>query len=158
MSLDIFLKVDGIPGESHDRAHADEMDVVSFTWGAANAGSGDTGGGGGGAGKVQIRTLDVVKRIDKASPKLFLSCASGQHIKQCILAARGTGASFEFMSVKLTDCVIASFTDSGSHDAGTAQETVGIGFAKLDFGHSGCVAEGMGDALTEGWREFHGLG
>jgi len=132
MSLDIFLKVDGVPGESHDRAHADEIDVVSFTWGASNAGGSSTGGGGG-AGKVQTDALDIVKRIDKASPKLFLSCASGQHIKQCILAARGTGASSDFMSVKLFDCVIASLIDSGSHDAGTAQETVGIGFAKIVF-------------------------
>jgi type VI protein secretion system component Hcp len=30
MSLDIFLKVDGIAGESRDRAHADEIDVLSF--------------------------------------------------------------------------------------------------------------------------------
>jgi formate dehydrogenase iron-sulfur subunit len=28
---------------------------------------------------------------------------------------------------------------------------------KLDFGHSGGVAEGIGDALAEGWREFCGF-
>ncbi len=28
---------------------------------------------------------------------------------------------------------------------------------QLDFGHSGGVAEGIGDALAEGWREFRGL-
>ncbi len=29
--------------------------------------------------------------------------------------------------------------------------------AELDFGHSGGVAEGVGDALAEGWREFCGI-
>ena len=107
---------------------------------------------GGGAGKVQIGALDIVKRIDKASPKLFLSCASGQHIKQCILAARGTGASFDFMLVKLKDCVIASFTDSGSHDAGTAQETVGIGFAKIVFEYRPQKPDGTPDTpVVAGW-------
>ena len=66
MSLDIFLKVDGIQGEARDRTHANEIDVLSFTWGASNPGSGSSGGGG--AGKVQFQTLNVVKRIDKASP------------------------------------------------------------------------------------------
>ena len=28
---------------------------------------------------------------------------------------------------------------------------------ELDFGHSGGVAEGVGDALAEGWREFRGI-
>ena len=28
---------------------------------------------------------------------------------------------------------------------------------KLDFGHSGGVAEGIGDAFAEGWREFRGI-
>jgi hypothetical protein len=29
--------------------------------------------------------------------------------------------------------------------------------AKLDFGHSGGMAERVGDALAEGWREFRGF-
>jgi hypothetical protein len=28
---------------------------------------------------------------------------------------------------------------------------------KLDFGHSGGMAERVGDALAEGWREFRGF-
>lgn len=33
MALDMFLKIDGIPGESTDARHRDEIDVLSYNWG-----------------------------------------------------------------------------------------------------------------------------
>ena len=56
------------------------------------------------------------------------------------------------MSVKLSDCLIAAFTDTGSHDAGTAQETVAIGFAKIVFEYRPQKADGTLDApVVAGW-------
>ncbi len=33
MAFDMFLKMDGIPGESTDVGHKDEIDIVSYAWG-----------------------------------------------------------------------------------------------------------------------------
>ena len=33
MAVDYFLKVEGIPGESLDAKHKDEIDVLGFSWG-----------------------------------------------------------------------------------------------------------------------------
>jgi type VI protein secretion system component Hcp len=33
MAVDLFLKIDGIQGESTDASHADEIDIFSYTWG-----------------------------------------------------------------------------------------------------------------------------
>jgi type VI secretion system secreted protein Hcp len=33
MAVDMFLKIDGIPGESTDASHRDEIDLLSYTWG-----------------------------------------------------------------------------------------------------------------------------
>ena len=33
MAVDMFLKIDGIPGESTDASHKDEIDIFSYTWG-----------------------------------------------------------------------------------------------------------------------------
>jgi type VI secretion system secreted protein Hcp len=151
MSLDIFLLVDGVEGEARDRAHANEIEVLSFGWGASNPGS-DSTGGGGGAGRPQFQALSVMKRVDKASPKLFLSCITGKHIKQCVLTARRKSGSIDFLSVKLTGCVIASITESGSHDAGLAQETVAMNFGRIVFDYRPQKADGTADSpVVAGW-------
>ena len=33
MAVDIFLKLDGIKGESQDHKHKDEIDVLAWSWG-----------------------------------------------------------------------------------------------------------------------------
>jgi len=38
--------------------------------------------GGGGAGKVSVQDFNFTMHVNKASPKLFLACATGQHIKE----------------------------------------------------------------------------
>ena len=35
MAIDMFLKVEGVTGESKDANHASWIDVLSFNWGAA---------------------------------------------------------------------------------------------------------------------------
>ena len=35
--VDHFLKITGIPGESQDRTHNDEIEVMSWSWGLTNA-------------------------------------------------------------------------------------------------------------------------
>jgi type VI secretion system secreted protein Hcp len=95
-----------------------------------------------------------MKRVDKASPKLFLSCITGKHIKQCVLTARRKSGSFDFVSVKLTDCLVAAITESGSHDAGVAQETVAIGFSSIVFEYRPQKADGTADAPVVAGREL----
>jgi type VI secretion system secreted protein Hcp len=153
MPLDIFLRIDGIEGESLDAAHPKEIVALSFAWGAAQAGGGTAGGAGGGAGKVQFRELSVVKPVDKASPRLLMACASGQHIRQCVLSARRAVGSGDVLSVRLTDCVIASISDAGSHEAGTLQETITIGFATIAFEYRPQRPDGSFDApVVAGWN------
>jgi type VI secretion system secreted protein Hcp len=33
MPFAIFLKIDGVPGESQDAKHKDEIDVLAWSWG-----------------------------------------------------------------------------------------------------------------------------
>jgi len=47
MATDYFLKLDGIKGESKDSKHKDEIDLLSFSWGATQTGAHASGGGGG---------------------------------------------------------------------------------------------------------------
>lgn len=103
--LQIFVKIDGIPGESTDSKHKEWIDAFSYGVGVSN--SGDIAGGGGASrGRAEFAPVTIVKPLDKASPKLFEACAVGNHIK---------GVTIEFieggvkaLEVLLTDVIITS--------------------------------------------------
>jgi type VI secretion system secreted protein Hcp len=106
MAYDVFLKLDGIEGESLDDKHKDEIDIESFQWGLSQSGT-LSGGGGGGVGKASFQDFSFTANISKASPKLFLACASGQHIKDGTITVRKAGkGQQEFLVVKMTDAFI----------------------------------------------------
>jgi type VI secretion system secreted protein Hcp len=132
MAVDYFLKLDGIPGESTDAKHKDEIDVLAFSWGVSHPKATGPGGGGGGAGKAVFEDLLVVAHTSKASPKLWLACASGQHIKSAILTCRKPGkAPFEFLKITLTDVLISSYEIDGS-DEELPLDQVALAFAKVE--------------------------
>ncbi len=113
MAADYFLKIDGIPGESADDKHKNEIEIESFSWGAANQGTSSSGGGGG-AGKVKMGDFAITKYIDKSSPKLIEACTTGKHISSAILVCRKQGGSQqEYMKVTLTDILVSGYSTGG---------------------------------------------
>ncbi|WP_374595324.1 type VI secretion system tube protein Hcp, partial [Aquabacterium sp.] len=73
MAVDMFMKIGDVKGESRDKTHAGEIDVLAWSWGVSNSGSAHTGGGAG-AGKANVQDLSFTKYVDKASPPLLLAC------------------------------------------------------------------------------------
>src|SRR5262249_37716529 len=103
---DYFLKIDGIEGESGDSKHKGEIEIDSFSFGATQTGTSGHGGGGG-SGKVAMHDISFTARISKASPKLALACASGEHIKKAVLLCRKAGKDQqEFYKVTLSDVLV----------------------------------------------------
>jgi len=90
---DFFLKLGDIKGESQDDKHKGEIELMSFSFGVAQpAGSAATGTGSG-VGKAQFHEFEFTKRIDAASAKLMLACASGQHFPDVTLTCRRAGGT-----------------------------------------------------------------
>ena len=58
MALDIFLKLENVTGESADKTHRKEIDVINWSWGLMNAGSAHVGGGAG-IGKGEVQDLEA---------------------------------------------------------------------------------------------------
>ena len=132
--VDYFLKIDGIDGESQDKVHKAEIQLQSFSWGETNAGS-FSHGSGGGAGKVQMQDFHFVMSVNKASPKLFLACANGQHIKKAVLTARKAGKDQQdYLKVTFSDLLISSFQTTGQADAGHLPlDQISFNFSKMEF-------------------------
>src|SRR5438128_11888840 len=113
-AVDYFLKLKGIDGESADAKHKGEIDVESWSWGESQSGTGHFGGGSG-AGKVQMQDFHFVMKVNKASPKLLLACATGQHIKEATLTCRKAGKDQqEYLKFKFNDLLISSYQTGGS--------------------------------------------
>src|SRR6266516_5349289 len=150
--VNLFLKIDGIQGESRDAKHKGEIDLESFSWAEVNAGSPGGGGGGGGAGKVHMEDLHVVMKLNKASPLLFLACATGQHLKQAILTARKAGkAQLEFLVFKFTDLLVSSYHTSGSNEVEPIDKGA-FNFARIEVEYRPQSPDGsLAQPVKAGW-------
>ncbi|HXI28718.1 MAG TPA: type VI secretion system tube protein Hcp [Vicinamibacterales bacterium] len=145
MASDIFAKLGDIKGESIDDKHKDEIEVLSFSWGVANAGSMGYGSGGG-EGKATFHDLSFTHKIDKASPVLMQACATGVHLKDGTITVRKAGkGQQEFLVIKMNDVIITSVTHGSSGGDG-ASENVSIAFAKVNVEYKPQKADGSLDA------------
>jgi len=133
-AVDYFLKLKDIEGESTDSKHKNEIDIESWSWGENNAGTSGHGGGGGGAGKVSMQDFSFTMRVNKASPKLLLACASGQHIKEALLTCRKAGKEQqEYLKIKFTDLLVASFNTGGSAGDVVPADSINLNFSKIEY-------------------------
>jgi len=162
---DYFLKLDGVPGESQDKTHKDEIAVLHWSIGAAQPSVASSGGTGGGAGKVKFQDFHITKLVDKASPKLMVACASGQHFTNLLFTARRAGRTqADYWTMKLQNVLVSSYeTNSGfdgssggavasGHKYGMPVESVSFNFGKIDITYNTQNPDGTkGAAIAGGW-------
>jgi type VI secretion system secreted protein Hcp len=134
MAVDIFLKIAGVDGESKDKSHPMEIDVLAWSWGASNSGSAHTGTGAG-AGKVNVQDISVTKWVDSSSPSLVNACCSGDHYDEANLVVRKAGGStpVEYLKIKLTEVFITSVSTGGSGGEDRLTENVSLNFSKFQL-------------------------
>lgn len=144
--VDYFLKLEGIEGESQDDKHKNEIDIESWSWGQNNSGS-HAYGGGGGAGKVTMNDFSFTMRVNKASPKLLLACAGGDHIKGALLTCRKAGKQQqEYLKIKFSDLLVATFQTGGSNGDIVPVDQIGLNFSKIEYEYCPQKADGTLDA------------
>lgn len=146
MAVDYFLKIDGVDGESTDKTHKGEIDVMSWSWGESNTGT-SAAGGGGGAGKVSMQDFHFVMQFNKASPKLILACATGEHVKEATLVCRKAGGDQqEYMKIKMSDLIISSYQTGGSSGDVIPVDQIALNFSKIEVEYKPQKADGSLDS------------
>lgn len=114
MSSNIFLKIDGINGESHDSNHKGWIDVDHFDIDATQPGSMSLGGGGG-VGKVRYSDLAIFAKADRATPTIFSFAASGKHITKVVVSVcKAGGDQIEFIRITLENVIVTYCGYNGS--------------------------------------------
>lgn len=153
-AVDYFLKLDGIDGESKDDTHKDEIELESWSWGESQQGSHATGSGGG-AGKVSMRDFQCVMKVCKASPKLLLACATGDHVKEAVLTCRKAGKDQqEFLKIKLSELLVSSYQTGGNgHGDVIPTDQVSLNYSKIEVEYKPQNEDGtLGGAVKAGYN------
>jgi len=149
---DMFLKIDGVEGESPDGKHKGEIELLSFSYGATQPGSAGHGGGSG-IGKVQVSDFHFSKYLDKASPKLFEFCATGKHTPKVVLTCRKAGGEQqEYLKLTLSEVIVSSIQNSGSGGDSLPTESVTLNFSKIEIEYKGQDEKGnLTGGVKAGW-------
>lgn len=153
MAVDMFLEIRECPGESRKKGHENQIDIVSFSFGASQSGSFARGGAGGGAGKAEFQDISVVKEVDKASPKLFQACAAGTHFPKATIYVRKAGdRPLEYYKVEMSDLIVSSVQNSGAASGDGVMESVTMNCAVINFTYVEQDAKGgAGRTVTAGF-------
>jgi type VI secretion system secreted protein Hcp len=145
MSLDYFLKIPDVPGEVARVGHENEIEILSFSWGVANAARPGVGTGRAGAGRLEASDLTVMKTTDRASAPLMALCALGKAIGQDVVLtgafggggfqnARVLTASLDVVRYILKGAMISSVSVSGSTGGDDRPiESISIAYSALRF-------------------------
>jgi len=155
-NADYFLKIKDIPGESQAKDHKDEIEVLSFSWGAQNSGS-SSHGTGAGSGVASVQDFHFTMVINKASAKLFDACCTGKHIADGVFVARRAGGTqLPYLTYKFTNLLISSYQTGGSGGGGDVRPVESISFnfeqADIDYQQQNEKGEKMGAPVIANWN------
>jgi type VI secretion system secreted protein Hcp len=125
-AVDVFLKIEGIKGESADKGHKSEIAVESWSWGASQAGA---------TAPVRARpasgpgTLTLVVPRGQGSAQLAVAATARQEIERMTLTFPPEREGGNPLTVTLENVMVTSAQRSGTRDRPT--ETFSLNFEKL---------------------------
>jgi len=165
-AFDIFLKLDGIDGESKTKGHEKEIEVLSYDQ-SIDASLYRDGTGGSGIGKSTFSSVRIRKPLDSASIPIALACASGLHIQSARIAFRRPSPPLDFYVVTLEDVLLThagqcattgtqsplAFETLAKSPSGAALlEEVTMYFSKIRWEYRRIGPKGTGlPPITGGW-------
>ena len=149
-AVDMFIKIKGIPGESADKSHSQEIDILSILWSNAVQSSSAAGG----ASKMAPQDLlSITKYIDKATPKLFEALAKGEHIDEATIVVRKAGGTpVEYLKYTLQDIMVTSYSTGGSSADDRPTESISFNYGRIEVEYTELNADGTPGKITvQGW-------
>lgn len=156
MAFDAFIKFEGIDGESSDHKHQGWIEVLSYSFGVEQPNTTSASSHGSlSAERANFRPFTIVKALDKASSKLFVACASGEHLPSATFEmCRAGGDKQPFMEYKMTDVLITSVHPGGTGKGESIPlEEVSINFGKIEWKYTQTKVQGGRAAgnVAGGW-------
>jgi type VI secretion system secreted protein Hcp len=144
-AVDAFLDIKGIPGESQDARHKDEIEILSWSMGASQVSP--SAGSRLSASRPCVKDISFSKTLDKASPLLFASAVSGMHIPQATLTLRKAGGNqAEYLIMKLENIIVSSYQSGGGSADVVPTDSFSLNFGRVTFSYSPQKPDGTLDS------------
>jgi type VI secretion system secreted protein Hcp len=157
MAFDAFITFtgDSVPtGESTAQNHTNQVEILSFSFGAANPSKLTSAAPGSGTGKVSLSSFSITKKTDNASPDLFLACCMGDHYSTASVTLQKSGAGqIIYLEYDFTEVYVDSIQWSGAAGGDdTPTESVSFSFATVKITYTPQTSTGSkGTANIKGW-------
>jgi len=153
----MYLKLDGIEGESTSKQGDKMIEVLSWNHGITMPISASASGVAVKHGRCDHQDLTITKHMDKTSPNLNLYASGGNNIKSAVLsvwqADKADGDPVEFYKIELEDVLVTHITThAGGHDLPT--ETVALHYNKIKWTyvtHTKDAPGGKKGNVAAGW-------
>ncbi|RYD23297.1 MAG: type VI secretion system tube protein Hcp [Verrucomicrobiaceae bacterium] len=129
---DMFLKVEGVTGESLDKNHAGWIEVSAMDFKIENAVTLGAGSGTITASKSKGSALTITKLLDRSSPVLFLGCASGTvypTVTLDVTRLNGSGTPVTYYKITLSNVIVSNLGTSSLGER--PAETVALSYEKI---------------------------
>ena len=131
MSLEIFLKLDGVVGGTRNYQHKGWADLLSWHWALAPGAANDAGPCAG------MNRLTVVKHIGPESPALLRLFVEQTLIRSAELSAIPQVGKREkaqqYVSLAMEDVRVTDIRTEGGAEDNAFTETVSLQFAKIRY-------------------------
>lgn len=135
--MSVHLSIDGIRGESSDVGHKGWLDLDELEWGSRRRITSHTSTKDDReSANAEITELSFVRRMDSASPSLFLAACCGRGVSMVIhLSKTGAGSGADtFVEYRLSNALISSYHMLASGQANRRPvERVTVSFSALDL-------------------------
>ena len=165
--FEIYVKLDGIEGESTVRGHENETIVLSYEQSIDHPAPPLTGSTGVAPGRPTFSGVRFRKPLDKGSIPLLLACAASTVIRSARFAFRRTGTGLDFYLVTLADVQVRHIVQragagaqyplsfdtltSGIDTTGFLDE-VTLSYSRIQWEYHPVTATGApGPVVTGGW-------
>ncbi len=138
-AVDMFLKIEGIEGDSQDALRPDNIVVLAWSWGASS----DVKGKGGVS--CNIQDVSITKYVDSASPVLLMGQLNGTEYATGQLAVRtntATGQSIEYIVIDFNNIRITSLSTGGSGGENRLTENVSFSFSDATYTYTPITGTG----------------
>lgn len=144
----IYADFDGIDGESKSDAHDKWVDVLSFSFSLHKPGTGT--GATRRRGDVVLEDIILVKRIDKATPKLQEAVAKGKVIATVVIEFTKTIDSYEriYYRYELENVMVTSY-QSTVDACGVAQDVLELNFEEVTITYTEIDEDGLSKGNIE---------
>lgn len=120
----VFLKIQGIDGESADSGHKGWIDVDSFTYGVSRPADSTA--------PADHRGITLNKAVDKSTPYLYAHCSTGQPLEEAVVEIVSTDAdSISIQEYRLRNATVTSINTSVGANAKRTTERLTLHYESI---------------------------